>query len=94
MKSSTPQLGSMGNLGPAEQGLLAKPLFEGLEERRMMSTVALNGSVLTVTGDTDSPNTVSVTLNDTKIILTAAANATVREFNLSDVGSIQITCGN
>lgn len=73
--------------------ILDRAIIEVLEVRQMMSTVTLQGGVLTLQGDANSRNVLSVSFNKAKHEYIGRANKVTARFAASDVHSLKLTGG-
>ena len=66
-------------------------LFETLEGRRLLSSVALSSGVLKITGNSSSANTLGVSVSGTSLV--ATHNGATQSYSSSSVTRIEITGG-
>ena len=67
--------------------------FEVLEDRFMMSAVSLEAGVLSLQGNADTPNEITVKLNASGTRVYGRVNDEVKRFRASQIKSISITGG-
>jgi hypothetical protein len=83
------------NLFTPVERILGLCVMQSLERRTMLSAApVLSNNVLTITGDANTPNTITVYENSDHTSMLATINGVSATFNDGDVNLIEIYCGN